>query len=159
MTDITCRHEHAVRSALAGDSWTAELLEHVAGCTTCADLMLVETFMRHHAGEVVTGVSVPDSAFVWWRAQLEARSADAQRATRIITVVQRVAIACSGLVGALGAVRYWPQLKSTVASLVPASIPSSLPSDMAPPGLVMLASLAVVAVLLVYDLREPRTGD
>jgi hypothetical protein len=46
-----------------------------------------------------------------------------------------------------------------VASLVPASIPSSLPSDMAPPGLVMLASLAVVAVLLVFDLREPRTGD
>jgi hypothetical protein len=96
---------------------------------------------------------------VWWRAQLEARSADAQRATRIITVVQRVAIACGGLVGALGAVRYWPQLKSTLASLVPASIPNSLPSDMAHPGLVMLASLAVVAVLLVFDLREPRTGD
>ena len=158
MTNTTCRHEQAVGSALAADSWTPELLEHVATCAVCADLMLVETFLRRHSNEVASTASVPDPAFVWWRAQIEGRTADVQRATRIITVVQRLAVACGAVVGALGVVRYWPWLKGPLAHLLPASIPSPLPSDMAPPGLVMLASLVVVAALLVFDLREPRTG-
>lgn len=159
MTKTTCSHEEAVRSALAGDAWPPELLGHVAGCTTCADLMLVETFLRQQVDTCVPGISVPDPSFVWWRARVAARSAAAQRATRIITVVQSLAVACGGLVAALGVARFWPQVRNAAASLVPPSVPSPLPSDMAQPGLVMLASLAVVAVLLVFDLREPRTGD
>jgi hypothetical protein len=96
---------------------------------------------------------------VWWRAQHEKRTVAAHRATEIITAVQRLAVGCGGVVAVLGVARYWSQIRGILAGFVPASLPSPLPADMAQPGLVMLASLAVVAVLLLIDLREPRTGD
>ncbi len=159
MTKLDCSREGAIRAALAGGDWSPGLLEHVAECGVCSDLMLVEKFLRQHGGEVSSHVSVPDPSFVWWRAQHETRAAAAHRAIRIITVVQGLAVGCGGLVAALGVTRHWSQIRDALAGFVPASLPSPLPSDMAQPGLVMLASLAAVAVLLVFDLREPRTGD
>jgi len=159
MNKLDCSREKTVRAALANDDWSPELLDHVTECGVCSDLMLVEKFLRRHAGEISVGISVPDSSFVWWRLQREERAAAAHRATKIITVLQRLAAGCGGLVAALGVTRYWPQIRGTLAEFIPSSLPSPLPSDMAHPGLVMLASLAVVAVLLVFDLREPRTGD
>lgn len=159
MTQLSCSREEATRAALANDDWGAELLEHVATCGVCSDLMLVDTFLRRHAGEVVSEISVPEPSFVWWRLQHRQRADAARRATRIITVVQRLAVACGGLVAALAVTRHWSQIRGVLARVVPDSLPSPLPPDVAPPGLVVLASLAVVAVLLVYDLREPHTND
>ena len=79
--------------------------------------------------------------------------------TRIITVVQRLAVGCGAVVAALGVTRFWPRIMSALGELVPPSVPGPLPADMAQPGLVMIASLAIVAVLFVIDLREPRTED
>ena len=111
MTKLDCSHEEAVKAALAaGEDWSPKLLEHVATCGVCSDLMVVDTFLRERSGDLLSDLSVPESTFVWWRAQHVERAAAARRATKIITLVQRLAVGCGGLVAALGVTRYWDQI-------------------------------------------------
>ena len=157
MNKIDCVHERAVHRALKSDTWTPELLDHVADCPGCADLMLVARFFQQSDALSGSEVRLPDPSFIWWRAQMKARAAAADRATRIISFVQHAAIASGALLAVLAVVRLWPRWKSWLMTLVPDSIPNPLPANMAHPGLVVLASVAVLIFLLLFDRYETRT--
>ena len=156
MNKIDCRHETAVNQALENDSWPPELLDHMAQCVVCSDLLLVSKFFQRHAETIAPEAPVPDPSFIWWRAQMKARLAAANRATRVIRIVQRLAISCGALLAVLAIIRSAPLLKTWILVLVPDSIPNQLPPNMAQPGLVMIASLAVLVFLLVFDRIEIR---
>ena len=156
MTGIPCNQESAVQSALQTDCWTDELREHVTDCADCSELVLVAGFLREAAVSVGDDGELPDPGYIWWRARLATRAADVERATRMITICQRVAVACGAILSAFVLFRIWPQLREWLSALRPDTVP--LPADMAQPALVIAASLILLAVMIAYDRYEPRTG-
>jgi hypothetical protein len=157
VSKIECIHEDAVNQALESDTWPPELLDHVADCPVCGDLMLVARFFQQRGVIPEPEGPLPDPSFIWWRAQMKARAAAADRATRAIGLLQHLTVVAGALLVALGFVRMWPQWKTWFTTLLPDSLPSTLPSNMAQPGLVMLASVAVLLFLLLFDRYEART--
>jgi hypothetical protein len=157
MTGRPCDQESAVQSALQAECWTDELREHVAECSDCSDLVLVAGYLRETAASVGDDGELPDPGYIWWRAQLATRAAKVERATRAITIWQRVALACGSLLSAFVLFRTWPQIREWLFALKPDRLSSPLPADMAQPALVIAASLVLLAVMIAYDRYEPRT--
>jgi hypothetical protein len=157
MTGAACDRESAVLRALHGALWTDELRDHVAECESCSDLVAVTGFLRDTAAAVDDDPVLPDPGYIWWRAQLAARAADAERATRGIVICQRIAVVFGGLLALFGISRVLPLLKGWLPTFDLSAIVSSLPGDMAPPVLVIVASVVVLAAMIAYDRYEPRT--
>jgi hypothetical protein len=154
MKDSPCNHEDAVHRALAGGEWSDDLRGHVAECPVCSDLVAVVRFMGAHADELAGDRPLPDSTYLWWRAQLQSRADAAERATKIISVFQRIALAGGSVLGGLGVFWLWPRLADWLGALKPDTIPNPLPADMAPPWLVIAASAGVIAGWLLIDTWE-----
>jgi hypothetical protein len=157
MTKIECKHEGAVSRAFELDAWDSDLLDHVTDCTVCSDLLVVQKFFQQASDTDESETQLPDPAIIWWRAQLKGRAAAADRATRIITLVQWLAFVGGGILAASGIARLWPRLKVWLAAVVPDNIPIPVSADAAQPALVMVASLLVLAILILYDAYEPKT--
>jgi hypothetical protein len=83
MTLRRCPHEKEITALLALGHWpqasTAELREHLVGCRSCADMVLVtRTFQAARAD--AAAAAVPASAgLLWWRAQLRRRNDAVER--------------------------------------------------------------------------------
>jgi hypothetical protein len=155
MTGAACDRESAVLAALQGAPWTDELRDHVAECESCSDLVAVTGFLRETAAAAGDG-ELPDPDYIWWRAQLAARAANAERATRSIIIWQRIAVICGSLLALFGVYQILPQLAGWLPPFDLSAIIPSLPGDMAPPVLVIAASVVVLAVMIAYDRHEPR---
>lgn len=164
MTRRYCARESDVWDAIAGGRWPpapgGSLLEHVRSCRSCGDLVAVSVALAADAASARATTTVPSAAVVWWRAQVRARQEAARAATRPITVVQGLAIACSagialGIAGFAGA---W--LRGVTSSLLGWSL--SAASAAADAGvadvasrwvlvpLVLLVATAVLAPVAVY---------
>jgi hypothetical protein len=101
----SCPHEHDLLDALQASRWPEigePLREHVAGCASCAGTLAVVGGLldEHHA--LMQEATVPSSAIVWWRAQMRSRREAAAAASRPISFVQGIAVACAaGLLATL----------------------------------------------------------
>jgi hypothetical protein len=153
-----CDLETDVLRACMTGRWSDDLRRHATECPSCSELVLVTQSLRRHASSVEAELPLPDPGFLWWRAQLQSRAAAAERATRMIVWVQRVAIASCATLVALALLQLWPTITGWLSSIASHSMTSSLPANVARPGLVIGASLVVLALLLAYDSYEPRTG-
>jgi len=117
MKRVECPHEGDVLAAVSTNRWPsrvdADLRDHVAACDICTDVLAVVAVFQEETETEAEGARarVPDSALVWWRAQLRARQDAARVAVRPITVAQSVAFAVTvGVAGALfGATASWFQ--------------------------------------------------
>ena len=129
MPRVECVHEADVLTAVNTRRWPhrvePELRDHVMSCDICTDLIaVVSAFEGEQEAEIaVARTRVPDSAIVWWKAQMRARREAAKLAVRPITVTQAVAFATAiGVMGAVfGATAGWFQravqwIGSTLAS-------------------------------------------
>jgi hypothetical protein len=89
----------------------AALREHVNACAACADLAEAASAIGDARDEMSGSVTVPDSARVWWRAQMRARREAVEAAGRPLTAAHVIALACiAGFVGAcFGATSAWFQ--------------------------------------------------
>jgi hypothetical protein len=154
MNHSLCDREDAVHQALGSGQWPDGLREHVSGCPACTDLIVVAQFMGGHSDDLAGERPLPDPSYLWWRAQLQARADAADRATRVITVFQKVAIVSGALMAVFGGFRFWPQISGWVGTLTPDRITNPLPANMAPPGLVILASAGVIGAWLLFDAYE-----
>ena len=99
-----CEQEDAVIRAARGGAWGDGLRDHLAVCPACADAELVAEFLIEES-RAAPDSPLPDPGTVWWKAQLRARRAAAERATRPIRIVERVAWACG--LGSLVAAAIW----------------------------------------------------
>ena len=102
MTFRACSYEKEVRDALHRGHWpaacTPELRNHVQGCGSCSDLVLVtEAFQqaRQHSSDPP---NIP-AGLVWWRAQLRRRRAAAEKVSAPLTIAQTFAWTISVVVG------------------------------------------------------------
>jgi hypothetical protein len=112
-----CEKETLVIEAARSGYWEEELRAHVADCTVCADAVLAAQFLREMQDADLAEVKVPSSGWMWWRAQLMAKRAAAERATEPITLVEQIAGAC-GLLSAIGILIWqWHAIRTWIASL------------------------------------------
>ena len=99
MTLFRCDQEQKVSEAVRFGSLDPSLQNHVSQCAICADLMLVAEFMRENSSLPETEIRLPKVDFIWWKAQLKARHAALQRATRPIDLVAKIGSVAAGLAG------------------------------------------------------------
>ena len=87
MNRVYCEKETEILEALRGGGLSPELASHATSCAICADTLAVSEFFQSDAPEAPP---VPDSDFLWWRAQLARKRLAVERATRSIAVVRKV---------------------------------------------------------------------
>jgi predicted anti-sigma-YlaC factor YlaD len=157
MRRVDCEFEHEALAAVLEGRWPdavdAALRKHAAECPICAEVVAAATAMRE-LREQARAATVPDSGFVWRSAQMRARREAAKAASRPITAVQVIALACCvGLLGAFfGATSTWLQAAvkkgATIARGVEvASLIPQTPSFLAGHGLLILAAGALLLLI------------
>jgi hypothetical protein len=152
VTGSSCGRERELLDAIAEDRVSEELRVHAATCLGCSETLLVASFLRRGAAESEAELpALPDPGYLWWRAHLERRVVASQRATRAITLIQRIALVSAGLLTVTLVRTVWPQLRSWLEVLNPAALAPALPADAARPGLVIAVSLLAVAALALLD--------
>ena len=87
MTQFYCEREVEIIEALRRGGLHPELAKHAATCAICADSLAVSEFLQ--AGRC-GGPALPDSDFLWWKAQLASKQMAVERATRSIALVRKV---------------------------------------------------------------------
>ena len=115
-----CDEEGRVLEALASGRWAGpwgeEIRRHVAKCPVCAEVALVAEALRREDTLAQAEARLPSAGFVWWKAQLAARRAAAERAEQPLAVAERVAEAF-GALSAIGVARWqWPRILAWVRS-------------------------------------------
>jgi hypothetical protein len=119
MRQTECRFEAEVLSAVMQSRWPDRadegLREHAKTCAICGDLAAVagaiECAREETAGCVSGQRSVPDSARVWWKAQMRARREAVEVADRPIRAVRLLAFTCATglMVACIGTAPGWLQ--------------------------------------------------
>jgi hypothetical protein len=92
-----CEKETLVIEAARRGYWEEELRAHLVECSECADTASAGQFLREMQEIDLAEVKVPSAGWMWWRAQLMAKRAAAERATEPITLVEQIAGACGVL--------------------------------------------------------------
>ena len=88
MNRLYCEKEAEIIAAMRCGTLTAELEKHANACDICNDTAAVSTFLRPQAA---VRPILPDSDFLWWKAQLAKKQLAIERATRSIVLVRRIA--------------------------------------------------------------------
>jgi hypothetical protein len=164
VTTPECGREQDLLDALAAGRWpdgeVSELRMHVDGCGSCQDLLTVALPLLLEQALAQRDARIPSSAVVWWRAQTRARREAVEAATRPITLVQGLALACgAGLVAGIAtvtqpAVRQWLAWgAAVVASFDPRTIDLARLHTLATAGMLPLVALGVgllIAPIAIY---------
>jgi hypothetical protein len=117
MKTTSCVREQAVLQALAAGSWSQELRDHVVGCRSCDDAVLVAQALRE-AADIRVREPLPDPGKIWRVAQRSERLAAAERATWPIKLTTRVALTVCVVAAGAGLVWMWPTVISQVSVTV-----------------------------------------
>ncbi len=97
----------AVRSGRGPADWDEPLRAHVAACAICRDVALVSAFLLQESEWAAAEVRLPDPELVWWKAQLLARRAAAERAVLPIALTEKLAGAGAVALFLTGIVLNW----------------------------------------------------
>jgi len=121
MSARSCPHEQEVLAALRRDSWSESLRAHVAACPVCSEVAFVGIFLLDEARGAEVEAPLPDPGRIWLEARMRSYRLKVARATRPITVVQRVAGVCAAAVAIAVAAQLEPHLGRWLAWLRPPS--------------------------------------
>ncbi|HKW35103.1 MAG TPA: hypothetical protein VJN92_18975 [Candidatus Acidoferrum sp.] len=95
MDRFYCERETEIAKALRAGALDVELEKHVASCAICSDTAAVSESLQLESPATPI---LPDSDFLWWKAQLAAKEMAVERATRSIVMVRRAAYVGTGAV-------------------------------------------------------------
>jgi hypothetical protein len=97
VTTRFCPREHDVLMLVSIGQWPrqaeAELVLHVASCSSCAEAAVVAAAVRELDQDEALA-HLPDACVVWQRAQWQARREEMQRAARPVVAMQGIAAIC-----------------------------------------------------------------
>jgi hypothetical protein len=116
MKTTQCGREQAILEAFAAGSWSQELRDHVAGCRSCSDGVLVAQALREAADDT-SREPLPDPAKIWRAAQRDERLAAVERATWPIRLMVRFAAAACVVSVVASLVWLWPVITDQVATM------------------------------------------
>ena len=159
MRNAECSREPELLEALQTSRWPGagdeSLRAHVAGCSSCADLLAVVAPLLDEQRALVQEATVPSSAIVWWRAQMRFRREALEKASQPISVVQGIAIACAaGLLATVLGIfvptfrRSLAWMMETTASWQGVSLPALSDPLASPIVVAVLAALGLCALVL-----------
>lgn len=153
MTLIECPRESDVLDALASKRWPhrvdRELVDHVASCEICSDVLVVAAAMQEDRDATWREANVPSSGQVWWRAEMRARHEAIRAASRPITFAYVAAASIALTLMAIVSWFAWPALHDFVSAIA-STQESELSSPVTLPLLVALGALLVVAPVALY---------
>jgi len=96
MTLGHCAREDEVMELLHSGQWPAacdpELRDHVAGCSLCAQTVMLKSAFAAALSEAKDEARLQSAGLLWWRAQLLRRNAAVERVNRPIARAQRFAL-------------------------------------------------------------------
>ena len=167
MTLVECPREADVLEAVSMGRWPecgdAELIAHVASCSTCTEVAGISFALQGDRHSLTSAAPVPSSAIVWWRAQMRARTEAARTAARPITIMQTTGLVC-GVVALAAVIAFTSPLFgrwfSDVSSLLPAvdASASTAPSDPSMLRWIWPLAIGVCAILgplaVYFAMRE-----
>jgi hypothetical protein len=150
---MECPRESDVLDALASQRWPdradQELVDHVASCEVCRDVLVVAAAMREDHDAAWQEASLPSSGQVWWRAEMRARQQAIRDASRPISVAYGVAATAALAVLAVAAWFAWPVAHGFVSSIV-ATPKTTLESPLTLPLLVAVGAFLIAAPVALY---------
>jgi hypothetical protein len=88
-----CDREQAVVAALRSGPLRGALLDHVASCPVCSDVLFVARFLREESAHLEREAHTVDAAVVWQKAQARATEWALAKATLPIRIVRNCAFA------------------------------------------------------------------
>jgi hypothetical protein len=155
---IECPRESDVLDALASKRWPhrvdRDLVDHVASCGICADVLVVAAAMRDDHDATWREANVPSSGQVWWRAEMRARHEAIRAASRPITFAYIAAASIALAVMAILGWFAWPAIHGFVATSLTTSLrfgqADAVASPLTLPLLVALGAFLVVAPVALY---------
>jgi hypothetical protein len=152
MSRAECPREQEVLDALSSNRWPdragSDLSNHVEACAFCKDLALVAQALSADFSAAIEQAKVPSAGLVWWRAEIRARQASIQTASRPIALAHYLGLACAGLVALalLSLIDF-----GSVTNLSNFSLTGLLPDFLSVPLLfATLGAVAVLASLVLY---------
>ncbi len=163
----TCSRESEVKSLLDRGHWptaaAADLRAHAAGCSACAQLVLLTQAFRQDRAQASAAPRLEAPGVLWWRAQLRRRNTAIERLQRPLIGAQIFAVALS-LVAAVAFLAWQSRQGLAWLAEFPRALhfESLLPAPLQSPlGITALiaAVLALVAVLsgaVAYSTSEKR---
>jgi hypothetical protein len=141
-----CELEPRVLEAATSGCWQPELRRHTEHCPACAEVALVAGFMN--AAEAETGdARLPDAELVWWKAQLKARRAAAEKATRPIVMAEKAACTGGGLALIAVLAFLWPYVQAWGDWVISNWMEGTQLEPMVAVGLLSMFAVGVVSVL------------
>ncbi len=104
-----CEFEKEISLALREGRWPAAagpaLCQHVAGCSSCSDLVLVTEALQNSRAVAARAAELPPPGILYWRAQLRRRSGAVERMSRPIVFAEVVTLLATLLALAFAASR------------------------------------------------------
>jgi len=153
MTIIECPRESDVLDAIDSKRWPhrvdRELVDHVASCDICSDVLAVAAAMREDRDATWQEASLPSSGQVWWRAEMRVRQEAIRAASRPITVAYGVAASAALVLMVAAGWFAWPEIHEFALSIGSAQAPT-LASPLTLPLLVAVGALLVIAPVALY---------
>lgn len=108
MARTECDRQPEVLELAVAGGWPQrchpELRVHVDACSDCSELAIVASAIAADREVVLSGIVVPTSGAMWWKAQRRARQEATAAATRAVTLAQLLSFAAA-IVVAFGALR------------------------------------------------------
>jgi hypothetical protein len=157
MRGVTCDQEHSIVKAVASDEWTPQLQEHVEGCASCRDVVVVSRALRELAA-ASKPARLPPAAYVWWKSRLRRRRAVQRRVSRLISITQTATVAIAVIGLAVWSIWNWFEVSESIkTSLMSFSIWSS--SSLASSGVLLVyLSLVLLLVNVLLTVRAVMTN-
>jgi len=157
-----CDREDATLEAARLDAWTDELRGHAAGCSVCSEVALIALYLNDDLAGAPADHPLPDAGRIWWRGQLLARRAAAEKAARPISYMERGAAALGIGTLAAGVAWGWPILDGWIGSLASGSAsPAAQAAHAASSsglGFAALAGIFLLPVLLAISVLNTVRG-
>ena len=88
MNRLYCEKEAEIIAAMRCGALAPALEKHANACDICSGIAAVSKFLQPQAAVAPV---LPDSDFLWWKAQLASKQLAVERATRSIVLVRRIA--------------------------------------------------------------------
>jgi hypothetical protein len=126
MTVQGCPREPDVIAAVVANRWPDQCDEtlhaHVAQCDVCTEVVGVASLLHFDRNDLHDEITVPAAGQVWWRAAIRARLEASEQATRPLSWVFGISVAC--VVGlALAVIELlWAPVQSVVQGASPWTI-------------------------------------
>lgn len=166
MSDLTghemplqCPREDDVLDALASGRWPhragAELVDHVASCGICRDVITVASAIQADHDDAWREANVPSSGQMWWRAEMRARQDAILEASRPVNVVQGVAAFFALAVAAVVGWSAWPSVRSlfsatTSSGDAQAAVTTAFASPVLMPIAIVMGAFLILAPVAIY---------